>query len=80
MALSKFPKTVAFMSSFLPFTELHAPDNNFTTLSASVNGTKVTLINEGNYTQFIDIAITLFNSTNGDIEKDLEVQNTIFEG
>ncbi len=80
MALSKFPKTVAFMSSFLPFTELHAPDNNFTTLSASVNGTKVTLINEGNYTQFIDIAITLFNSTNGDIEKDLEVQNTIFDG
>lgn len=61
MALSKFDKVVGFMSSFLPFVELHAPDNNYTALPIVISGKVATIDVEGNYTQFIEDTVTLYS-------------------
>ena len=61
MALSKFDKVVGFMNSFLPFVELHAPDNNYTALPIVISGKVATIDVEGNYTQFIEDTVTLYS-------------------
>ena len=61
MALSKFDKVVGFMNSFLPFVELHAPDNNYTALPIVINGKVATIDVEGNYAQFIEDTVTLYS-------------------
>jgi hypothetical protein len=61
MALSKFDKVVGFMNSFLPFVELHAPDNNYTALPIVISGKVATIDVEGNYAQFIEDTVTLYS-------------------
>lgn len=62
MALSKFDKVVGFMNSFLPFVELHAPDNNYTAIPISVSTQLAEITLEGNYTQFIEDTVILHSA------------------
>lgn len=62
MALSKFDKVISFMNSFLPFVELHAPDNNYTAIPISVSTQLAEITLEGNYTQFIEDTVILHSA------------------
>ena len=78
MALSKFNKVVDYMNSFLPFVELHAPDNNYTAVPIGVSGNKVTFSPEGNFTSFIEEEVTLYDSFSNNITSNVSVVNAYY--
>ena len=80
MVLTKFDKVVTFMNSFLPFVELHAPDNNYVSLPASLTGNKVHMLLEGDYTSFIGETITLFDFNTGSKQEDILVSDAMYDG
>jgi hypothetical protein len=76
--MTKFDKVVTFMSSFLPFLELHSPDRNFTAINVMQNGHKLTCSVEGDYTQYIDDEISTIVLGVGSVTNDVGVVTTVY--